>query len=135
MICVKPCVVHSVCNDVFELEKPADLPPHRRDQPVSAEKRFGKRCKRLAKKNSVPFARLHRLDRELHFQSRRASHLLSGGIHLAVDSCCGRISDGTVPQALKLTLPNQQTCQKNCSHNDQRLVYVVTRGRWSCFGW
>ena len=42
VICVKPCVVHSVCN-VFELEKQGDLPPHGRDQPVSAEQRFGER--------------------------------------------------------------------------------------------
>ena len=42
VICVKPCVVHSVCN-VFELEKQGDLPPPRRNQPVSAEQRFGER--------------------------------------------------------------------------------------------
>ena len=77
----------------------------------------------------VPFARPHRLDRELQFSKLqdKASHLLSGGTHLAVNSCCGRLSDGTVLQALKLTLPNQQTCQKNCSHND----HCLCRDSWS----
>ena len=38
-------------------------------------------------KNRFSSPRPHQLDRELHFQSRGASHLLSGGKHLAVDSC------------------------------------------------
>jgi len=55
VICVKPCVVHSVCN-VFELEKQDDLPPHRRDQPVSSEQRFGERSERdWQKKPQRPF--------------------------------------------------------------------------------
>ena len=29
---------------------------------------------------------------------------------------------GKVPQAQPLTLPNKQTCQKNCSHNDQHRI-------------
>ena len=87
-------------------------------------KDLGKGLKKIGKKNpSVSFARPHRLDRELQFSKLqdKARHLLSGGTHLAVNSCCGLLSDGTVLQALKLTLPNQQTCQKNCSHNDHCL--------------
>ena len=40
-----------------------------------------------------------------------------------------------VPQAQSLTLTNRQTSQKNCSHNDQRLVYVITRERWGWVRW
>lgn len=34
--------------------------------------------------------------------------------------------------AQPLTLPNKQTCQKNCSHNEQRLVCIMARrgGSW-----
>ena len=53
VICVKPCVVHSVCN-VFELEKQDDLPPHRRDQPVSAEQGFGERSEKDWQKKKKP---------------------------------------------------------------------------------
>lgn len=41
---------------------------------------------------------------------------------------------GKVSQAQPVTLPNKRTCQKNCSHNEQRLVYVVTCGRWRGYG-
>lgn len=70
--------------------------------------------------------RAHRRDCKLHFQGRR---------HLAHNSCRDLLSDGTVPQAQSLTLTNKQTSQKNCSHNDQRLVYVMTRERWSWVRW
>ena len=87
----------------------------------------------LAKKQ-LPFARPHLLDREFHFQSGGTGHLIFGGAHLAYNFCCGRFVYGKVSQAQPLTLPNKRTCQKNCSHNEQRLVYVVTCGRWRGYG-
>ena len=54
-------------------------------------KKAGQRHRQWAtdnrQKNRFSSPRPHQLDRELHFQSRGASHLLSGGKHLAVDSC------------------------------------------------
>lgn len=96
-------------------------------------KGIGKLCKMLAKKQ-LPFARPHLLDREFHFQSGGTGHLIFGGAHLAYNFCCGRFVYGKVSQAQPLTLPNKRTCQKNCSHNEQRLVYVVTCGRWRGYG-
>ena len=90
----------------------------------SLGKGIGKGMQGVGKNGSVPFARLHRLDREFDFQSCRKGHLISGETHLAYNSCCGRLFYRKVPQAQPLMFPN-----KNCSHNDQRLVYVVTCGR------
>ena len=90
---------------------------------------------RKSAKNRFSFPRPHRLDREIHFQRPGAGRLLSCGTQLAYNSGRGYLSDGLVPQAQKVTFPNQRTCQKNGSHNDQRLVYIVTRGRWGWAGW
>ena len=65
----------------------------------------------------------HWFDRELHFQSLGTGHFLSGRTHLAVDSCCGCLSDGTVRQAQKLTLPNQQTCQTTTTTTISVLIH------------
>ena len=94
----------------------------------SLGKGIGKGMRDIGKKGSVRFARLHRLDREFDFQSCRKGHLIFGETHLAYNASCGRLFYRKVPQAQPLMFPS-----KNCSHNDQRLVYVVTCGRWS--GW
>ena len=92
----------------------------------------------LAKKQ-LPFARPHLLDREFHFQSGGTGHLIFGGAHLAYNFCCGRFIYGKVSQAQPLTLPNKRTFQNNCSHNEQRLVYVdlwsLARVWWRGSGW
>ena len=67
-------------------------------------KGIGNGLQTIGKKIGFYSPRPHRLDRKLHFPSRRAGHFLSSWTHLAVDSCCGCLSDGTVPQAQKLTL-------------------------------
>ena len=49
----------------------------------------------------------------------------------ANEFCCGRRE--YVPHTQPLTFPNLQPSQKNCSHNQHRLFYVVICSRWS--GW
>ena len=84
-------------------------------------------------KNRFYSPRPHWLDCELLFQSRREGHFLSGQTHLPVDSC---VVAFLMERFLKhKNLPNQQTFHNNYSHNYQRLVYVVTRGRWGWVGW
>lgn len=93
---------------------------------------IGKVCKILAKKQRL-FLPAARARSWVSFPNGRTGHLIFGGAHLPYNSFFGRRLYGKVSQTQPLTLPNKQTCQKNCSHQ-QGLVYVVTCGRWSEHG-
>jgi len=87
----------------------------------SMGKGVGKGLQEINKKNSVIGWIVSFI-----FKSAGTGHLIfCGTAHLDNYSCRGRLFDGTVPQTQPLTLPNKQTCQKNCSHKEQRLDCIM----------